>query len=243
MERIKISAVSYTNSLPFIHGLKNSGFLNGNIELQLDMPSRCAEKLLSNQVDIGLIPVAVIPLLAEHHILSDYCIGAVGKVASVLLVSEEPLENIGQVLLDYQSRTSIQLVKVLAKLFWKINPKWIFAGKGYETHIKESTAGVIIGDRTFGMKPYTYVYDLAEEWQKFTGLPFVFAAWVANKQIDNQFVTQFSQALEFGIQNIPEVIADFRKNHQINGFDIEHYFKHNISYDFDAPKKKLLHCF
>ena len=92
-KKIKISVVNYTNSLPFVYGLENyKGVMN--FELQKDIPSECARKLIDNEVDIGLIPVAVIPLLKEVHILTNYCIGAVGEVSSVLLLSEVPLEKI-----------------------------------------------------------------------------------------------------------------------------------------------------
>ena len=106
---IKVSCVSYLNSQPFIYGLKNNSIIN-EIELSLDVPSVCAEKILSGKADIGLIPVAVIPQLKESHIISDYCIGADGKVETVLLLSDVPLEKIKSILLDYQSRTSVLLL-------------------------------------------------------------------------------------------------------------------------------------
>src|SRR4051812_36736309 len=126
MDKIKISIVSYLNSKPFVYGIEHSDLLN-EIDLQQDIPSVCAQKLIDGKVDIGLIPVAVLPLLKEKYIISDYCIGAVGKVASVMLYSDVPLDRISSVLLDYQSRTSVTLVKVLAKNFWKISPEWISA--------------------------------------------------------------------------------------------------------------------
>jgi chorismate dehydratase len=93
---IKISCVRYLNSQPFVYGLKNNSIIN-DIELSLDTPSDCAEKLLNGTVDIGLIPVAVIPALKESHIISDYCIGADGKVETVLLLSDVPLNEIKNV--------------------------------------------------------------------------------------------------------------------------------------------------
>src|ERR1043166_8619691 len=109
-EKIKISAVAYLNSKPFIYGLEHSRVLD-QIDLQLDIPSECARKLINNEVEIGLVPVAVLPLIRDRQIISDYCIGAVGKVNSVMLYSDVPLDEIRTVLLDYQSRTSVTLVK------------------------------------------------------------------------------------------------------------------------------------
>src|ERR1039458_6553628 len=105
IDKIKISVVSYLNSKPFIYGLQHSTFLN-EIDLQLDIPSVCAQKLIDGQVDIGLIPVAALPQLKDPYIITDYCIGAEGKVASVMLYSNVPLHEITAILLDYQSKTS-----------------------------------------------------------------------------------------------------------------------------------------
>lgn len=239
--KIKISCVSYLNSKPFIYGLENSGIKN-EIELQLDIPSVCAEKLEDDQVDVGLVPVAIIPELEEHYIISDYCIGADGEVGSVLLLSDVPLNEIKTILLDNQSRTSVMLVQVLAEKFWNIKPKWAEATDNYETQISGTTAGVVIGDRTFALKNnFKYVYDLSGEWKKFTQLPFVFACWVANKKIPDDFIQHFNQTLAFGLDKMPEVIHENEK--QFQSFDIKDYFENKISFSFDEKKKKSLQLF
>ncbi len=242
MQKIKISIVSYLNSKPFIAGLNKSDLIN-KIDLQLDIPAVCAQKLIDGKVDLGLIPVAVLPLLKEKYIVSDYCIGAVGKVASVMLYSDVPLEKISTILLDYQSRTSVSLVKVLANKFWKINPQWVSAKENFEEEIKDSTAAVIIGDRTFGLEnKYKFSYDLAEEWQKFTGLPFVFACWVANKQLSEAFIKEFNQALETGLNNRSELIRELEKSN-LYATNIDTYLNQNIDYHYDSAKKQGLELF
>ena len=90
---LKISAVSYLNTIPFIHGLKQSELIH-NIDLQLDYPSICADKLINGEVDLALVPVAIIPTLKEAHIISDYCIGADGAVDTVCLYSDVPITEI-----------------------------------------------------------------------------------------------------------------------------------------------------
>lgn len=89
------------------------------IELVKDYPSNIAGKLLEGSIDIGLAPVTVIPQMKEHFIVSDYCIGADGNVASVALFSDVELDNIQKILLDYQSKTSSALCKILLGHFWK----------------------------------------------------------------------------------------------------------------------------
>ncbi|HET6228170.1 MAG TPA: menaquinone biosynthesis protein [Bacteroidia bacterium] len=241
-DKVKISAVSYLNSKPFLFGIEHSE-IREKIDLQLDMPSICARKLIDNQVDIGLVPVAVIPKLKQHFIISDYCIGAVGKVSSVMLYSEVPLQEIKQVLLDYQSRTSVKLVKVLAQEYWHISPEWINASENFENQIKGTTAAVIIGDRTFGLNDnYPYAYDLSEEWQKFTKLPFVFACWISNKELPDAFVTEFNKALKYGIEHRTELISQLKASTSYKT-DVENYLKNSISYTYDSDKKQALSLF
>ena len=243
LKKYKISAVSYLNTLPFLYGLKD---LESQIDISLDYPAICAEKLIEGKIDIGLIPVAVIPKIKNYSIISDYCIGANNKVKSVLLLSDVKLSEIENILLDYQSRSSVALVKILAEKYWKINPKWITAKKGFEQTISNETAGVVIGDRAFHYEnKFKYSYDLAYEWKKNTNLPFVFAAWVANKPINKNFLKTFNTALQKGINNIDEVIAHYYDEIQkINSkIDIKKYFTQNINYNFDEDKKQAMKLF
>jgi len=242
-EKIKISAVSYLNTLPFLYGIKNSGALT-NFDFELDMPSVCARKLIDGEVDIALIPVAAIPLVKDPYFISEHCLGAKNKVHTVLLLSEVPLEEIKSVLLDYQSRTSVNLVKVLAEKKWNIHPEWINASQGFETKIGGNTAGVVIGDRTFSLqKEFKYSYDLSEQWYQMTQLPFVFATWVANKPIDSEFIKDLNIALNYGVDRISEVVDEFFKNFPNSEIDLKHYLTQNIDFHLDNEKKKSMKLF
>lgn len=244
MEKTRISAVSYLNSLPFVYGLNHSALKN-ECEISLDIPSVCAEKLISGKADVGLIPVAAIPQIANAHIISDYCIGSNGKVKTVCLFSEVPLHEIETVLLDYQSRTSVMLVKILAKEYWKINPEFVNAEAGFEQKINGTTAAVVIGDRTFSLsfgEGRGEAFDLAEEWKKFTNLPFVFACWVANKKLPAEFIADFNNALKNGLANIGKTLEEFPPT-VVTAAEAKKYLTENISYDFDAEKKKALELF
>jgi len=240
MKKIRISAVSYTNTKPFIYGLEHSGILQ-KIDLSLDNPADCAQKLIDNVVDIGLIPVAATLSLPRWEIVSDYCIGAVGAVNSVFIFSNCDVREVETLQLDPQSRSSNNLARVLLKNYWKTDHLMIENSDKYSISSDSKTAFVQIGDRTFGKKEkYPFVYDLAEEWQKFTGLPFVFAAWIANKTIPAGFIIEFNQALKFGLDHRTELLKEIP---QRQDFDFEDYLMHKLDFDLTENKKKALFLF
>lgn len=243
---IRISAVSYINAKPFIYGIEHSGFM-GDYTLSLDVPSLCAEKLRSNKVDIGLAPVTIIPDLKEYFILPDFCIGANGPVRTVMLYSDVPLKEIKNVLLDYQSKTSVLLVQILAKYFWKLSPKWTLAKKGYEDKIAGTTAGVIIGDRNFSLlRKFKYAHDLSEEWKHYTGLPFVFACWISNKELDGNSIAGLYRSLRFGLQNRDQIVVQEMKSKKSVCKDekaLSDYLHNRINYSLDKPKQTAMELF
>lgn len=193
-EKVKISVVSYLNSIPFVFGLEKAS--NEQLEISKDIPSECASKLIDGRVDIGLIPIAMIGNVPNAEIISDYCISGNGKVASVLLVSNIPVEEIKTVYLDQQSRTSVALAKILMRDYWKKEVVWLEENDDF-LHSKNNEAIVIIGDRALkNYRQYKYVYDLSEHWKNHTGLPFVFACWVANKKISDELISVLNDAFK-----------------------------------------------
>jgi len=239
LKKIKTAAVSYLNTKPLIYGFEN-GMMKENVDLIIDYPSKIASMLLEDEIDVGLVPVAIIPQMKEHYIISDYCIGSVGKVASVALFSEVPINEIKTVLLDYQSRTSVALLKVLIKEYWKINVVFENTSGNYQSKISGTTAGLVIGDRALIQRKISpYIFDLGAEWKRFTGLPFVFAAWVSNKKLDETFIKDFNNANKFGLNNLDKVVQE----NPFTIFDLNHYYKDCISFDLDENKKKGLKLF
>lgn len=232
MSKIRVSAVSYTNTKPFVYGLQHAGILK-KIDLSLDIPSDCAQKLIENKTDIGLIPVAALLDIPGYSIISNYCIGANGAVNSVFIFSDKPIHEIKSIRLDTQSRTSNALAKILLKNYWKVSPD--------VTTDDQADAFVEIGDRTFGKKnSFQFVYDLAEEWKNFTGLEFAFAVWASNKSISPEFITEFNSALRLGIENIPQVISELPKR---SDFDLDDYLTNKLDYSFTDSKIRALELF
>jgi chorismate dehydratase len=239
---ILISVVSYLNSRPFIFGLRNYLF-SEQVQLQEDIPSVCADKLINGNADIGLVPVAVLPLIPNHKIISDYCIGSNGEVKSVLLLSDVPIDRIKTVLLDYQSRTSVRLTELLFREHWKLFPDFTNAEINYEENIKDNIAGVVIGDRALILRnKFKYAYDLSEEWKKMTGLPFVFACWISTRDLSEEFIVQFNAALSSGLKQIDKIV-DEESDDFLSKEKIAEYLEKNIDYDFDNEKKRALRLF
>ncbi len=231
MNKVKISAVSYTNSKPFIYGIEHSDVTN-QIELSLDIPSDCATKLIDGQVDVGLIPVAAIPHVPNANIIASYCIGSIGAVDSVFIFSNVPIDQIRTVKLDQHSRTSNNLAKVLLKFYWKQDVE-------FTTDLDSQTdAMVLIGDRTFGKKNvFPYWYDMGEQWMNFTGLPFVYAAWVANKELPETFKQAFDKALKFGIENRKALIGTLPA---MADFDLTDYLMNKLDFSLTSQKREAL---
>lgn len=242
MDLLRISAVSYLNTFPFVYGIQQSGILK-DYRLDLDIPSICAEKLKRGLVDVALIPVGALNDLSTFEFVTEYCIGAVDTVKTVLLLSHKPLQEIREIGLDFDSRTSVQLVKILARNHWNIHPSWKNLLPGQASQENAAEALVAIGDKTFGLvKKFPYCYDLAEEWIQFTSLPFVFAAWVTTRQLPLPVRNNLNRALGYGVTHIRETL-EFFKDRLPEGEDCKSYLEKNISYSFDEPKKNGLTLF
>ena len=239
-DKIKVGIVSFLNTRPLLYGLKLQPIAS-QIELIEDNPARLADMLEKNEIDLGLIPVASIPQLDKFYMVGDYCIGTEGEAASVCLFSEVPLEEIKRVYLDYQSRTSVALLKWIMKEYWGIHPELVETkDEDYRNEIKDTSAGLVIGDRAFQQRKLsTFFYDLGAEWKKITGLPFVFAAWVSNKPLPPEFIQLFNDANAIGLSHIDEIVAST----PFDLYDLKKYYTLHLNYRLDERKKKAMEYF
>ena len=191
----KIAAISYLNTIPFIYGIRHEGSLCA--ELFLAPPSQNVQQFIEGKVDLALVPAAVVPTLKDAEVITDYCIGAIGAVRTVLIVSNTPIDKVERIWLDAHSRTSVQLCGYLAKYRWKIAPQWL-AMEDYAVmeNPQPGDAYLIIGDKCFGYEGrFAYNYDLAEEWIAQTKLPFVFAFGLLARVFHTTYTTHWSVLL------------------------------------------------
>jgi len=133
---------------------------------------------------------------------------------------------------------------VLSKFFWKINPIFIDGDPGFEKNTKDKNASVIIGDRTFKLNgTFPYEYDLAEEWFRFTGLPFVFAAWVSTEKLDEKFIKEFNAVLRHGVDFCFAAINESVNQLSISKEKAIEYLTKRIDYKLDDNKRKAMNLF
>lgn len=206
---LRISVVSYSNALPYVYGLHTASSRR-DFTVKLDHPADCAKKLLEGSIDVGLVPVAALAFADELTPYTNYCIASDGPVETVKLYSNSKIEEVKRVKLDYQSKTSVALCRILFKEHWKLNPVFEGTEAGYELGLQEGEAMVVIGDRCFDLNgKFNYEYDLSVEWKALTGLPFVFALWAGKKGLATSNIRKLQDALAKGLDSKEEALQHY----------------------------------
>jgi chorismate dehydratase len=239
---INLCAVSYLNTKPFLKGLLDE-FSEGEMKIETAIPSVCAEIFKSGEADIALVPVGALSEFETFHILPEYCIGAQGRVDSVFLCSESPIESIHTLVPDTHSRTSNLLAQILLRRHFKHEVEVSASEDGSWQRPELGKGYVIIGDKAVpAARSFTHVYDLAYEWQAFTGLPFVFAVWV-HRNLNTMTQTRILKAFSKGIQHLDEVAKTWAPVFGLTTEAALYYYQNAISFQLDMDKIKALERF
>jgi chorismate dehydratase len=234
MRKVKIAAVSYINTWPFLEGLKRFHLLD-NIELLLVPPSQCADLFQKGKVDIALSPIGTLPDAPPHKIITDYGIGCDGAVRTVAVLSQVDMDDIVSVQLDPDSRTSNMLVQVLARKYWKKDWHFFYSQDEDTFQSNPYCARIAIGDKVFALESeFHFRWDLGAAWKEFSNLPFVFAVWISRPDFSVAAEKELNDAFRRGVQSIDEM--DLSASHRT-------YLKENISYLLDNRKQKSLSRF
>lgn len=238
---VRIAAVSYLNTIPFIYGIRHEGNLRA--DLLLAPPADCYLNYAEGRADIALMPSAMVPTLKSTSIITDYCIGANGKVRTVELFSNVPIQQVRRIFLDVHSRTSVQLVGYLAANYWHIQPEWYeLSDYSQVAFAQKEDAFLLIGDKVFDHEGlFNYNYDLAEEWKKATSMPFAFAVWVARKGTSYEVIDALQRAFTFGVESIWEAIIE--AGYDQKPYNAYEYLTQNIDFVFNAEKHSALQKF
>lgn len=236
----KVAMVSYKNTLPFLYGFEHHPD-NVGFDVELLHPAACSYAFAKGDKDIALVPVAFLENRTDYKIISDYCIGSNGPVNSVAILSNKPIKELEKIILDNHSMTSNRLCKILLDNYW--NKDMVFSKEDVSEGIDglpEDTGVVMIGDKVFEHQSnFKHKYDLGEIWNKMTGLPFVFAVWIAKKAVPKETTEKLNRVLAFGVNSIDDIL----KTKSYNNFDLEEYLKVNLEFNYSSNNKKGLELF
>jgi chorismate dehydratase len=242
MRRLRISAISYLNTAPlmwdFEHGEAGAAF-----DIAYTLPAQCAASLREGSADIGIIPAAAYCSIPDLAIIPGVAIASRRAVRSILLVSKKPLADIRTVALDTSSMTSVALAKVLFAKWWGGARVFSAMGPDIEQMLEQHDAGLVIGDPALQIDRSRYVtYDLAEEWIRFTGKPFVFAFWAVRRAAlrdatsDLDLAVSFQQSRDRGLVpgNLDRIVQEWAPRLGLTETMIRDYLTHHIHYSLDV---------
>jgi chorismate dehydratase len=241
MRRLRISAISYLNTAPlmwdFEHGPSGADF-----DISYTVPSACAADLQSGTADIGIIPAAAYTTVPELVILPGVAIASRRAVRSILLVSKVSIEKIKSVALDTSSLTSVALVKVLFDRWWGGAKTYAAMAPDLVEMLLQHDAGLMIGDPALKVDRTKYfTYDLAEEWLRLTGKPFVFAFWAMRKAalkdaapgLDLAAIFQKSRDHGLAAESLHKIAQEWAPRLGLSEADVHSYLTENIHYHLD----------
>ena len=243
---LRVGAVSYLNTRPLIYGLQQR--LSGTGELSLNLPSRLAEDLAAGALDVALIPSIEFFRGAGrgYRVISNAAIACRGPVWSVRLLSRVPIEQIRTLALDVGSRTSAALVQVLLRRAHGIAPQTIPLSLEQLPESVDADAVLLIGDRA--MHPAAGVYheiiDLGQWWNRVTGLPFVFAMWVARADVDVQRLEAIlEECRDQGLQNAEQIARAEAGPNGLTVSDLQRYFTEHLQFYLGADEWTALEAY
>jgi chorismate dehydratase len=243
MAPLRLSVVRYLNTVPLIWGMLH-GEQRSKFKLQLTVPSGCADAVAQRQADVGIVPSIEYQRLSAVEILPGMSIASKNEVKSVILLSNVPIEQVKSVALDESSRTSAALVEILMCKFYSRQVQFSPAVPDPSEMLRSADAALLIGDPALTYNGPARVYDLASEWKRFTGLPFVFAVWMGHSNADlSSRRAEFSRSLEFGLAHIDDIAAEYAPKLRMTPSAVKVYLTRNIDYSLDEENQQGLKLF
>lgn len=240
----RIGAVSYLNTKPLIHGLRDQ--LGADDSLTLNLPSRLAAQLASGELDVALIPSVEYFRGQNYQIVSDAVIACRGPVWSVRLVSRVPVKKIRRLALDEGSRTSAAMVRVLLWQMYGLRPETTILSMEQTPESADADAVLVIGDRA--MHPergvYDEIWDLGDRWCRHTETPFVFAMWVARPGAEiGGLEEKLQRSRNVGCEFLEEIAAQHAAGHGLTKEDLHRYFVENLHFHLGKRERSGLDLF
>ena len=212
---------------------------------------RCAELLAEGRADAALIPVIEYQRIPGLKIAPGACVASKKSVRSVLLASRVPINRVRSVAIDTSSRTSAALIQIILKRFYDLGVSYQNSAPKLADMLESNDAALIIGDPAMIDRSTLYVYDLAEEWRKHTGHPFVFAFWAirpdsaerfGHGQAGEQKIDFIAAKLE-GTAHADELAVRYSERLGLPRDDLYSYLTEAISYDLDEESLEGLRLY
>jgi chorismate dehydratase len=243
--KLRIGAVSFLNTVPLVYGMQH-GLGADRIDLSFGVPSNLAKRMRNRELDVALLPIIELASMPAHEIVPGLAIATQGKSASVLMISQRPVEVIRSVALDRESRTSNVLARVLFARHWKTTPEFSTGESGLAESLATHDAVIRIGDKALyePVPADAIVYDLGEIWTASTGLPFVFAAWVAwPGKVDSEISQLLHSSYQQGSQHIKEIAARHTWRGKQRPERARTYLTEHIQYRLGTQELKAIRMF
>jgi len=235
--RTRLVGVSFLNAQPILHGLL-TGLADDRMHLELAEPAELSRQLFEDEADAALAPVAALATHGGLEIVPRIAIGCDGPVESVVLVSDVPLEEIDEVLLDASSRTSVVLARLILQHIRGGAPEpkyWARPATEIVKRVGGKVAGLLIGDIALESRGrFKYELDLGQAWKEWTGLPFVFAVWVARPGVlSERDVLVLEGSLQAGLGARKQIAESWARGHGGDASAYQRYLTDSIAYELN----------
>lgn len=244
MTKLRISVVQYLNTVPLIWGMVH-GEQQCKYELTFTTPARCADAVRGAEADVGIIPSIEYQRIGGLRVVTGVSIASNFEVKSVLLLSNVPADSVQTVAADNSSRTSVALVRILLEKFYLRRVEMTAADPEPDEMLKHADAALVIGDPALAYRGTApYVYDLAAEWRRFTGLPFVFAFWAGRLDaVLGELGADLRNSRDYGLAHVDEIAAECGPKYRMTPQEVNIYLTRNIDYNLNEEHRQGLRLF
>lgn len=242
-DQLRISAVSYLNSVPLIWGLLKDPQPRFHYNITFQVPSGTAAMLKKGEADVGIVSSIELPR-QNLDFINSLGIGSFGPVHSIFLISSKPVREIRSLAADSSSRTSVALCRIILSRRFGLTPAIVSMSPDLQSMLQAADAALIIGDPALSLEPSRLpyeVYDLGDEWTKMTGLPMVYAVWAARKGTFNPPLEKaLVDSYHFGIKHIEDIVRSESKKRGFSEDVTREYLKRHIKYELGPDYLKGL---
>jgi chorismate dehydratase len=246
---MRVSAISYLNTAPLMWGFER-GVVGSGFEVTYTVPSKCAIELAGGTADVGLIPAAAYATIPDLSVIPGVAIASKQAVRSILLVSKKPIEEIECVAADNSSLSSTSLLRVLFARFWGGPRSLVPHQPDLDRMLAKYDAALLIGDPALKVDRSRFqTWDLAEEWIRLTGKPFVFAFWAvrnqALKEICVDLAASFQGSRDRGLEPkaLDEIAFEWAPKVGLSEEEVRQYLTENIHFYLDGECMEGLNLF